>query len=157
MSLIFNNWGVVVGGSYTHRPQQEQDIVIGAFEEITYKASVEVISEVQQYFVDRGLMASMVPHSLTADGMCNPEAKALGLCKPLKASRDVCAGCGKSYLAGSYYQPSRCVPQQPSDWQKRMSSYITQVIENHGGVSTTAPLTTIPGGDAIRIEPTKKR
>ena len=155
--VVLNNWGVVVS-PIPNRPPEERQAIIEAIESVTYHAPVDVIRAVQEYCLRDGIMPeSMAPMSITPDGNCNPQAKERKLCKPLKTSTDVCAGCGKSYIAGSYVQPSRCVPQKPSEWQLRMAPTIQKVIADNGGVSNVAPLTTTPGGGVQRILPTKRR
>ena len=152
---ILNNWGIVVG-SATTKPLSPQLI-----SEIETRYAFTKVAEIQELMdfitVKYGFSKQIYPLRLTATGVCNPAAKASGMCRPMFQAKDTCAGCGKSWLAGSYYQPQRCVPQKPTEWQLRHAVRIADLIRKNGGVSNVAPLVTTEGGKAARIIPVKKR
>jgi hypothetical protein len=150
---ILNNWGLIV--ATVGRGPMPGDVAFAV--ELKYRfAKVEAIHDLHQFFISHhGYNPNVFPVSITADGKCNAQAKAAGHCHPIFGAKDTCHGCGKSWLAGSYNQPSRCKPQLPSQWQTNNSDFIRRHIGEHG-VSKTGPLVTTQYGGVTRIEPSRK-
>lgn len=154
---VMNTWGCIVGTA-TGRLDGQIGAMAYTLETIYRLAPVQKIDQLHKFWIrHHGLAPYAFPYTMTPDGSCSAEAKEKGFCRPLLNAKDTCAGCGKSWIAGSYNQPSRCKPQQPSVWQKNNAEWIAALITANGGVSRTAPLVTTEYGGVKRLEPHKAR
>lgn len=153
--LVMNNWGLVV---FTPANSTKQDHQVQQLVEAEYKfTAIENIIALRDFYISCGHDKKLFPVRYSADGMCSEESKVEGNCKRLGVSKDVCKGCGKSWIAGSYVEPKRCVPQTPQGWQIAHSNLLRSVIHSSGGVSTVAPLVTTPQGGVYRPKPANRK